>query len=79
MSDRRSQFNMAHSLSPHLGGNHFHAAFLARYPPVLKSFVFSTGAFVIFYGPEYLGAEKTVSLRFERPVVYGLRFLYLTA
>ena len=79
VSNRGSQFNMAHSLSSYLGGNHLHTAFLARYPSVLKPFIFSTGAFVVFHRPEYLGAEKTVSLRFERPVVYSLRLLYLTA
>ena len=67
---------MAHSLPSDLGGNYLHAAFLARHPSVLKSFVFSASAFVIFHGPEYLGTEKTVSLRFESPVVYGLRFFY---
>src|SRR5208283_4351013 len=46
--------------------------------PVLHSFVFSAEAFPVFYRAEYLGAEKSVTFRFESTVINSFRFLYFS-
>ncbi len=77
MRDRGSQFDVRHALAAHLGLDHLHTAFLADDAAVLHALVFAAVAFVILGGPEDLGAEQAVALRFERSVVDGFRLFDL--
>ena len=74
---RRGQFDMPHALPPDLGLNDLHAALFADHTAVFHPFVFAAVALVILGGPEDLGAEKPVALRFEGAVVDGLGFFDL--
>ena len=68
---------MCHALAPDFGLGNFHTAFFTNNTTVLETLIFSAETFIVLYGPEYLGAEKSVTLRLEGPVVDGFRFFYL--
>lgn len=77
MGYRRCQLDVSHALTPHLGLNDFHPAFFTHHAPVFHAFVLAAVTFVILGGSENLGAEQSVPLRFERPVINGFRFFDL--
>ncbi len=78
MGDRTRQFDMPHVLAAHLRDRHFDAALLADHTTVLEPLVPAAQALIILDGPEDLGAEQSVTLRFERAVVDGLWLLDLS-
>ncbi|OPY92646.1 MAG: hypothetical protein A4E73_00918 [Syntrophaceae bacterium PtaU1.Bin231] len=75
MRDRRGQHNVAHPLAANLGLDHFHTAFFAHHAPVLHALVASAQTLVVFDRSENLGAEQSVALGLEGPVIDRLRFL----
>ena len=75
VGDGRGQFDVAHALAAHLGGNDFNAALFADDAAVLHALVLAAVALVVFDGTKDLGAEKTVAFRLERTVVDGFRLL----
>ncbi len=76
--NRRSQFDVRHTLATYLGQGHFNATFFADHTAMLQAFVLAAQAFIVLGWTEDLGAEQTVALRFECSVVNGFRFLDLT-
>src|SRR5206468_8646514 len=74
--DRRSQFDMAHSLAADLGERHFDAALFADDAAVLQALVLAAQALVVLHRAENLRAEETVTLRLESAVVDRLRLLH---
>src|SRR5688572_907638 len=77
MADRGSQLDMAHALAPDPGPGHLHPALVADHAGELHPLVLAAGALVVLGGPEDAGAEQPIPLRFERPVIDGLRLLDL--
>ena len=78
MGHRTGQFDMAHPFAADLGQGDFDAALLADYAAVLQALVFAAQTFIVLDRAENLGAKQSIPFRFERSIVYGLRFLYLT-
>jgi hypothetical protein len=78
MSYRRGQADMSHPLPAHFGLDDFHPALLADNSSMLHPFVFAAIAFIIFGGAKDLSTEEPILLRFESPVVNGLRLLHLS-
>src|SRR4030095_13778068 len=75
---RSCQLNMAHPLAPYRGAVHLDAAALTDDALEAHSLVLAAVALPVPGGTEDLLAEKSITLRLERPVVDGLRLLYLT-
>ena len=75
---RRGQFDVAHALTTHFGLGHFNAALLTDNTTVFQALVLTAQALVIFYWPKDTGAEKAVTLWFERTVVNGFRLFNFT-
>ena len=78
MRNRGRQFNVAHAFSANLGPGDFNTAAVADHAFIAYSFVFSAVTFPVLGGAEDAFAEKTVSFRFQRPVIDGFRFFYFT-
>ncbi len=72
---RRRQVDVTHAVTANLGLRHFDAALLADHATVLQALVLAAQALVVLDGTEDLGAEQTITLRLERPVVDGFRLL----
>ncbi len=70
---------MAHPLPPHLGQSHFHSAFLAHHAAMLETLVLTAKTFVILDRAEDLGAEQSIALRLEGPVIDGFGLLHFAA
>src|SRR5262245_10761423 len=75
--DRRGQVDVAQPLSAHFALNDLDAALLADDAAVLHALVLPAEALVVLHRAEDLGAEQTIALRLEGPVVDRLRLLYL--
>ena len=78
MRGRRRQLDVAHTLTAYFGLGHFNAALLTDHTTVFQALVLTAQALVVFYRPKDTGAEKAVTLRFERTVVDGFRLLNFT-
>ena len=74
---RGGQLDVAHALAPDARQRHFDAALFADDALVLHALVLAAQALVVLDRSEDAGAEQTVTLRLERPVVDGLRLLDL--
>ena len=48
---------MAHAVTTHLAQRDFYAALLANHTAVFKPLILATQTLLIFYWPEYFGAE----------------------
>ena len=72
------QLDVAHALTTHFGLGHFNAALLTDHTAVFQALVLTAQALVVFYWPKDTGAEKAVTLRFERTVVNGFRLFNFT-
>ena len=77
MGNRAREFDVRHALAPHLGLRDLDAALLADDAAMLEALVLATQALVVLDRAEDLGAEETVALRLERPVVDRLGLLDL--
>ena len=73
---RAGQFDMAQALAPHPRQSHFHAAFVANDAAMFHALVLSAQTFPVGDGTENPGAEKSIALRLEGPVVdrFGLGY-----
>ncbi len=69
MSHRCGQLDVSHALTTDFGERHLHTALLAHEVLVLHALVFAAQALVILDRPEDAGAEQTIALRLECPVV----------
>ena len=78
MGNRRSQFNMAHTLPAYGGFCNLHAAAVTDYAFVTDFFIFSTMTFPVLGGPENTFTEQAVLFRLQSPVVNSLRLLHFT-
>src|SRR5512145_1347010 len=78
MGHRGSQRNVPHPFTAYFGLNDFDAALFADNAAMLHTLIASAKTFVILNRPEYLGAEQTVSLRLEGPVIDRLRLFDFT-
>ncbi len=74
---RGCELYVSEPFAPYIRGYYLDAALLADDPAVLHPLVLAAVAFEVLYRAEYLGAEKTVPLGLECPVVYGFRLLHL--
>ena len=70
---RAGQLDMAQALAADARQRDFHAALVADYAAVLHALVLAAQALPILGGAEDAGAEESVALRLEGPVVDGLR------
>ena len=70
---RRGEFNVPQPLAADLRERHLHAALVANDAPVLHALIFSAQALPVRHRSENPGAEKSIPLRLEGPVVDGLR------
>ena len=73
MRGRAGQLDVAHPLAANLGERDFDTALLADHATVLQALVLAAQALVVLDRPEDLGAEQTIALGLEGPVVDGLR------
>src|SRR3990170_550311 len=78
VSHRRSEINVAHPLTPHLGAGHLHAALVADDALVAHPLVLAAIALEVLGGTKDLLAEQAVFLGFQGPVVDRLRLGDLT-
>ena len=78
MGNRRSQINVAHTLTTNFSQRNFNTTFFTNDTLVLHTLVLATQTFVILDRTENLGTEQTVFFRFERTVVNCFRFFHLT-
>ena len=69
---------MAHALATHLGQRHFNATLLADHTTMLKALVLTAQALVVLHRAKNLGAEQTIPLRLESPVVDSLGLFNFT-
>jgi hypothetical protein len=77
MRHRRGELDVAHALAAYLGLGDLDAALLAHHTAVLEALVLAAQALVVLDRSEDLGAEQSVALRLEGPVVDRLRLLHL--
>src|SRR5262249_62055815 len=73
VAHRAGELDVTHPLAAHLGLRHLDAALVADHPAVLHALVLAAQALPVGDRPEDLGAEETVPLRLEGPVVDRLR------
>ena len=78
MRNRRGQFDVAHTLTANARNGNFNATFFADNTAMLKTFIFSAQAFVIFVGTKNFGTEQTITLWLKGTIVNGLRLFHLT-
>ena len=76
MRNRRSQRDMAHSLTPDLRLDYLNTTLLTDNTAMLHALVFAAITFVILHRTENLCTEQAISFGLERPVIDGLRLLY---
>src|SRR5713226_6064080 len=77
VGDRSGKLDMAHALAPHPRERDLDPAFLADDALVLHALVLAAQALVVLDRTEDAGAEQSVALRLEGPVVDRLRLLDL--
>ena len=77
MRHRRSQLNMPHTLTAHLGTGDLYAAFITNFALVTYLFIFAAVAFPVLLWPKDTLTEQAVLFRLERAVVDGFRLLDL--
>src|SRR6185369_8157751 len=75
--DRRRQGDVTHALAANLRLDDFDAALLADDAAVLHALVLAAVALVVLHRAKDLGAEQTITFRFERAVVDRLGLLDL--
>ncbi len=78
VGNRRSQFDVRHTLTTNLGKRDFDATLLADHAAMLEALVLAAQALVVLDRAKDLGAEQAFTLGLERTVVDGLRFLHFT-
>ena len=76
MCNRARQFDMTHTVATNFRQRYLYATFFTDYAAMLKSLVFATEAFVVFGWAENFGAEQTIALRLECPIVYSFRLFH---
>ena len=74
MNDRSCKLYMPHPFSSRFSRFNTYTASFTNCSFILLSFILTTRTFVIFYRAEDSLTEQTVFFRFERSVIYGLRF-----
>ena len=67
---------MAHALAPNLRLRHLNTAFVADHTPMLHPFVLAAETLPVVHRTEDFGAEQTIALRLERPVIDCFWFGY---
>ena len=67
--NRTCQFDVSHTVTANLRKRYFDAAFFANDAAMLKSLVLTAQALVVFCRAENFGAEQTIALRLECPIV----------
>ncbi len=70
---------MGHPLPPYFGLDNFNPAFLADNTTMLHALVLAAVTFIVLGGAEDFCTEKTITLRFKRPVINRLRLFDLAA
>ena len=70
---------MSHTLSTHIGFCNLYAASVAHNAFIADLFIFSAVALPVLAGTENTLTEQTVFLRFQGPVIDGLRLFYFAA
>ncbi len=78
VGSRAGQLDVAHTLTTDLGLGHFNAALLTDHTTVFQALVLAAQTLVVLHRSEDTGAEQTITLRLESPVVDGLRLFDLT-
>ncbi len=74
----RSQLNVGHTLTAHLGQRNFNAALLTDNAAMLEALVLTAQALIVLDRAKDLGAEQAVALGLERTIVDGLWLLDFT-
>jgi len=78
MRNRRSQLDMAHAFTAHLGDRNFNAAFFTDDALILHALIFAAQALIVLYRTKDAGAEQAVTLWLERTIVDGFRLFDFT-
>ena len=76
MCNWASQLNVTHAFATHFGQRDFNAALLTNYTTMLKAFVLTAQALIVFHWSKNFGTEQTVTLWLERAVVNGFRLFH---
>ena len=74
---RRGQLDVAHPFAADLGLDYLNAALFTDDAAVFHPLIFAAVTFVVLGRSEYLGAKKTVPLRFKGSVIDSLGFFDL--
>ena len=77
MCNRAGQINVAETLTTNLARNDLDTTFFTDDATVFHALVFAAVTLVVFGWTKDFGAEETVTLRLECPVVDGLGFRHL--
>ena len=72
----RSQLNVAHALTAHLGARYFYAAAVADFAFVTNAFIFSAVTLPVLLRSEDALTEQTVAFRLQGAVVDSFGFFY---
>ena len=77
MGHRAGEIDVGHALTTNFRLRDFNAALLTNNTAVLQALVLAAQALVVLDRTKDFGAKQTVTLRFERTIVDGLRLLDL--
>ncbi len=78
MGNRRSKFDMAHTLTANLRQRYFHTAFFADNTFVLHALIFAAQALIVLHRTKNTRTEQPVTLWLERTVVDRLGLFNFT-
>ena len=76
MRDGARQLDVAHAIATHFRERHFYATLLTDNAAMLQTLVLTAEAFVVLHRAKDLGAEETIALRLECPIVNCFRLLH---
>ncbi len=77
VGNRRSQFNITHTLPANAGLGYLNAATVANNTFVTNLLILTAMALPVLAGSENLLTEKTIAFRLQSTIVDGFRLLYL--
>ena len=77
MAYRACQFNVSHAFPTYFGTGYFDSTLITDNSFVADFLVLAAVAFKVLGRTKYSLAEKAVSFRFQRTIVYGLWLGYL--
>ena len=73
-----NKFDMSHTRAAHFTYSHFYTTLLTHHSLVAHLFILTAQTLIIFDRTKNFCAKESITLRFERTIVDGLRLFYLS-